>query len=105
MTAPIGGACDWSCVSSAAKSAGTASGMVVSICATFIIGPFIEPKRGRERLGVASRARRPRSRLTPTRAAKRAGVDAEARVAACPRAQTIGFVVLIQTEIPIERWA
>ena len=66
--APIGGACDWSLVSSAAKSAGTASGMVVSICATFISGPFIEPKAEASALASVSRPP-PRSRLTPTLAA------------------------------------
>jgi hypothetical protein len=66
--APIGGACDWSFVSSAAKSAGTASGMVVSICATFMSGPFIEPSADASALASLSRPP-PRKRLTPTLAA------------------------------------
>ena len=66
--APIGGACDWSLDSSAANSGGAASGMVVSICATFISGPFIEPSADASALASASRLA-PRSRLTPTRAA------------------------------------
>jgi hypothetical protein len=58
-------------------------------------------QRGRERLGVA---------LAPASAqpvdadlgGERAGVDAEARVARSPRAQAVGFVVLIQVQIPVE---
>ena len=42
--------------------------MVVSICATFISGPFIEPKAEASALASVSRPP-PRSRLTPTRAA------------------------------------
>ena len=67
--APIGGACDWSLANSAAKSAGTASGMVVSICATFISGPFIEPRAEASARASVSRPP-PRSLLTPTLAAK-----------------------------------
>ena len=66
--APIGGACDCNRISSAAKSAGNASGIVDSICATFISGPFIEPNADASALASVARPP-PRSLLTPTRAA------------------------------------
>ena len=67
---PIGGAwlCSWP--SSAAYSAGRASGMVASSCATFMIGPFSPPSAA-ARL-AASRSRsgsRPSRRLAAMRAA------------------------------------
>ena len=52
---PIGGAWLCSFISSVAYSAGSASGMVASSCATFMIGPFSPPSAAAsaERIGGA----------------------------------------------------
>ncbi len=50
---PIAGALDWSCESSAVYSAGSMSGTVDMICATFISGPLSPPSAARRSLGVA----------------------------------------------------
>ncbi len=52
---PMAGAADCNCASSRAYSAGSASGMVESSCATFISGPLRPAERGGE-LGSRTRA-------------------------------------------------
>jgi len=67
---PIGGAADCNSASSAAKSAGTASGMVAIICATFMIGPLRPPKADFSSRAVrSSRVLMPKRRPPATRAA------------------------------------
>ena len=53
---PIGGAWLWSWPSSAAYSAGSASGMVASSCATFMIGPFSPPSAAASAAASLSRS-------------------------------------------------
>ena len=59
---------------------------------------------GRERLGVCL-APAPAQPIDADLGGERAGVDAEARITGSPRAQAIGFVVLIQTKFPRRRSA
>ena len=72
--------------------------MVVSICATFINGPFIEPRADASALASTSRPP-PLQPVDADPRRERAGVDAETRVARRPRAQAIGFVVAVQAEL------
>ena len=78
---PIGGASLCSLVSSVTYSGGSASGMVASSCATFMIGPFSPPSAAASVAGVAGAveihaettarppsAPRRRRRSVPTRA-------------------------------------
>ena len=58
---PIGGADDCNCESWAAYSGGTASGIVDSSCATFMIGPLRPPSAA-----VSSAAARERSPSMPS---------------------------------------
>ena len=67
---PIGGALACSCESSAAYSAGSASGMVERNCATFISGPFRPPRMARRSSACAARSvLMPKTRSPATRAA------------------------------------
>ena len=67
---PIGGALACSCASSAAYSAGSASGTVDRNCATFISGPFRPPRMVRRSSACAARSvLMPNTRSPATRAA------------------------------------
>ena len=67
---PIGGALACSCASSAAYSAGSASGTVDRNCATFISGPFRPPRMVRRSSACAARSvLMPNMRSPATRAA------------------------------------
>ena len=66
----MGGAWLCSLVSSAAYSAGSASGMVASSCATFMIGPFKPPSAAASPMALAARScGTPSSRAPAMRAA------------------------------------
>ena len=87
---PIGGALLCSCASSAAYSAGSASGMVAISWATFISGPFSPPSASLQLGGVATRrADGPSSRAPAIRAAWHADGAADLGVAADPRAEAV----------------
>ena len=67
---PMGGACDCSWDSSCAYSAGSASGMVASSCATFMIGPLRPPSAAVSAMALPARLGvRPRKRSPAMRAA------------------------------------
>ena len=67
---PIGGACDCSWESSCAYSAGSASGMVASSCATFMIGPLRPPRAAASAAAFfGSSPSMPKRRWPATRAA------------------------------------
>ena len=67
---PIGGALACNCASSAAYSAGSASGTVERNCATFISGPFSPPRMVRRSSACAARSvLMPNMRAPATRAA------------------------------------
>ncbi len=67
---PMGGACDCSWESSWAYSGGSASGMVASSCATFMIGPLRPPSAAASAAAfLLSSESRPKNRWLATRAA------------------------------------
>jgi hypothetical protein len=76
---PIAGASFCSCASSSANSAGKASGMVASNCATFISGPFSVPSAWRN-----SRASAPMSLLPADENARPAATRAAAEPTPVP---------------------
>ena len=91
---PIGGASLCSLVSSVAYSAGSASGMVASNCATFMIGPFSPPSAS-----ASSAALRARSSGSPKHAVGRdpgrhpADIGADAGIACRARREAVSFLV------------
>ena len=67
---PIGGAWLCSLISSLAYSGGSASGMVASSCATFMIGPFSPPSAAASSSALAARSSgTPKKRAPAKRAA------------------------------------
>ena len=88
----MGGAWLCSLISSLAYSGGSASGMVASSCATFMIGPFSPPSAAVERDGVAGAVRRAAERAR-RRHARRHAADAGADlgVAAGAGGETVFF--------------
>ena len=90
----MGGAWLCSLISSLAYSGGSASGMVASSCATFMIGPFKAAERRGERQRVAGAAAR-RAEETLARHARGDAADlgADIRVPAGAGGEAVFFAV------------
>ena len=91
----MGGACDCSWESSCAYSAGNASGMVASSCATFMIGPLRPPKAAASAAAFfGSSPPMPKQALARNAGCHRADIAAHPHVARSPRRKPVFLFVL-----------